>query len=162
MSRAKVLLGVVVLAACYGAGVLYFYSSAAKWEGAELKESEQEHALQSKLQVLETERNVQKQTIEELTKELQKTRQEALGEMEQIEAALRSAARRLASGVVLDSSCSSLRPPPPRSGESRVTCEVRTHVRVPEHTGGGGARRISLGGGGGGAAAGDIGSIIAE
>ena len=56
------LLGVVVLAACYGAGVLYFYSSAAKWEGAELKESEQEHALQSKLQVLETERNVQKQT----------------------------------------------------------------------------------------------------
>lgn len=91
MSRAKVLLGVIALGACYGAGVLYFYSSAASWEGAELKETEQEHALQSKVQVLETERNVQRQTIEELTKELEKTRQEALGEMEQINAALKLA-----------------------------------------------------------------------
>ena len=73
MSRVKALLAVIALAACYGAGVLYFYSSAATWEGAELKETEQEHALQSKVQVLEAERNVQRQAIAELTKELHKT-----------------------------------------------------------------------------------------
>ena len=91
MNRATVAALAVVVLLCYGGGVMYFYSSAATWEGAEQKEDGEVMAMKSQLQVLEAERAVQKKTIDELSKELKQTRAEALQEMEQIDAALKLA-----------------------------------------------------------------------
>ena len=88
MNRGTVALLVVALITCYGAGVLYFYSYTTAEDGAFSQRTQQEGKLAAQVQVLGAERDVQKHTIDELQKELQQTRAEALSEMAAIDTAM--------------------------------------------------------------------------